>query len=322
MDVLQQIIQPISKDLELCRTMLGADMKHANPLLGTALRLINTRSGKMMRPMLTLLSACLSGTVNDATLHAAVAYEAFHTASLIHDDVVDDSTQRRGQESINSMSGSKVAVLVGDYILALALQHISATNNPELVNILSDAAKGLSHGELLQLANTQTSALSEETYFDIIRNKTAALFAACAQSGAITVNADSQTVDCMYRFGMLAGMCFQIKDDIFDYFDNNIGKPTGNDMAEGKLTLPAIHALQTGIDAPKNLVDKIKARTATHDEIQQLVDYTKQNGGISYAETVMNRYADEAKMLLSEYPDTSVKAAMMAYIDYVLRRNY
>ena len=322
MDLLQQIIQPISTELDTCRQMFVADLEHSNPLLNMSLTAVKARSGKMMRPILTLLTAHLFGPIQPATCHVAVSYEAFHTASLIHDDVVDESAMRRGQDSINHTSGNKVAVLVGDYILALALRHLELVNNPQLVGILSEAASRLAHGELLQLATTHTTATSEQTYFDIIDNKTAALFAACAQSGAVVANAPTEDVERMRQFGRLVGICFQIRDDIFDYFHADIGKPTGNDLAEGKLTLPAIYAIEKSGKNLDETAQRIKNQTATADDIAHIVAITKEVGGITYAESKMQEYANRAKDLVLAYPDSATRRALTGYVDLVTQRHY
>lgn len=317
-----KIKQPIETELEECRQLLSDSFQHKNPLLNQALQQVKSRSGKMMRPILVLLSAKLFNEVNDNTLRIAAAYETFHTASLIHDDVVDESDERRGQDSMNQSFNNKVAVLVGDYILTLSLHNIATTRNPQLIDIMSSAAKGLSNGELLQLYNIQNEKVTEATYFEIIRNKTATLFAACAASGAITAGAKPSDVDIMFQFGEKVGMCFQIKDDLFDYGEENVGKPTGNDMREGKFTLPAIYAINHGGADMDELVNKVKRCEASESDIKALVDYTKEKGGLDYAVLVMNRYADEAVHLLDRYPASATKTALLQYVDYVVGRNY
>ena len=323
MDIFQQIQQPISKELELCRNMLSDSMSHSNPLLDKALKMIGARNGKMMRPILTLLIARLYGEIDEKALHSACAYEAFHTASLVHDDVVDESEQRRGTQSLNYSSGNKVAVLVGDYILSLALKHISMTGIPRLVSIMSEAANRLSDGELLQLYNVNSRSIKEETYYKIIRNKTAALFSACAQSGAISENVSEDEISKAGLLGEYIGICFQIRDDIFDYTNDNIGKPTGNDMKEGKLTLPVIYALNNASNDEISLIaQRVKDRVASQEEIAKLVDFTKENKGIEYAISSMKSYADKAKDIIMEYPDNDVRESLLAYVDYVVGRSY
>lgn len=324
MDVLQHIRKPIESEMDTYRQVFDSYMVHTNPLLCEVLATIANRKGKMMRPMLTLLAAKLiGGAVNEDSIYAAATFEFFHTASLIHDDVVDESAERRGQESVNSAYSNQVAVLVGDFILANALRCAAKTGSVDLVNSVSDAAQSLSSGELLQLHNVNNQTIDEVVYFDIIRNKTAALFAACAEAGALSVSSDKSVRRIMAQFGENVGICFQIRDDIFDYSsDAAIGKPTGNDMKEGKLTLPVIHAvLVSGSDEMHALARKVKSRMVSQAEIDTLVEFTKANGGIEYAEAVMNSYAQKAKDLLASFPDSDAKQALIAYVDYVIDRS-
>ncbi len=324
MDVLQYIRKPIESEMDTYRQVFDSYMVHTNPLLREVLATIANRKGKMMRPMLTLLAAKLiGGAVNEDSIYAAATFEFFHTASLIHDDVVDESAERRGQESVNSAYSNQVAVLVGDFILANALRCAAKTGSVDLVNSVSDAAQSLSSGELLQLHNVNNQTIDEVVYFDIIRNKTAALFAACAEAGALSVSSDKSVRRIMAQFGENVGICFQIRDDIFDYSsDAAIGKPTGNDMKEGKLTLPVIHAvLVSGSDEMLALARKVKSRMVSQAEIDTLVEFTKANGGIEYAEAVMNSYAQKAKDLLASFPDSDAKQALIAYVDYVIDRS-
>ena len=324
MDVLQHIRKPIESEMDTYRQVFDSYMVHTNPLLREVLATIANRKGKMMRPMLTLLAAKLiGGAVNEDSIYAAATFEFFHTASLIHDDVVDESAERRGQESVNSAYSNQVAVLVGDFILANALRCAAKTGSVDLVNSVSDAAQSLSSGELLQLHNVNNQTIDEVVYFDIIRNKTAALFAACAEAGALSVSSDKSVRRIMAQFGENVGICFQIRDDIFDYSsDAAIGKPTGNDMKERKLTLPVIHAvLVSGSDEMHALARKVKSRMVSQAEIDTLVEFTKANGGIEYAEAVMNSYAQKAKDLLASFPDSDAKQALIAYVDYVIDRS-
>ena len=323
MDAQQQIRKPIEAEMSQYKQVFDSFLVHSNPLLQKVLRVIGSRQGKMMRPMLTLLAAkLLGGEVNDNTIYTAATFEFFHTASLVHDDVVDESEERRGLASVNQAFGNQVAVLVGDFILSNALFCAAKTGSSRLIEIVSVAAQNLASGELLQLNNVKNQAIDEAVYFDIIRGKTAALFAACAEAGALSVLADEATMKAMHDFGESVGICFQIRDDIFDYHhDPSIGKPTGNDMKEGKLTLPLIHALLT-TDNPEMLAlaRRVKAGQVTQEEIDILVDFTKENGGIDYAEEVMNAYAEKAKHLLDRFPDSDVKRALDAYVDFVIER--
>jgi octaprenyl-diphosphate synthase len=248
-----------------------------------------------------------------------------HTASLVHDDVVDESGERRGQASVNATYNNKVAVLVGDFILSTALLNVSFTNNQQIIEYLAELGRTLAAGEVLQLSNIDNQEISEDVYYEIIKNKTAALFEACAAIGALSANASEEDVLKAKEFGRNLGIMFQIRDDIFDYFDSKeIGKPTGNDMAEGKLTLPVIYALNnTNFDAMVTLAQKVKARTINTDEIAVLVEFTKQAGGIDYAEKKMSEISKLCKDYLEEnVKDKAVKEALTAYVDYVVRRNY
>lgn len=322
MAILDIIRKPITAELTLFREQFDARLSHTNPLLDQVLRGVGERKGKMMRPMLTLLAAKLFSEANERTLHTACAFEYFHTASLLHDDVVDESEKRRGEASVNAAFGNKVAVLVGDYILALALEKASLAESTRLVNIISHSSQELANGELLQLHNIRNYNLSEDVYFDIIRNKTAALFSGCAEAGAMSVGAQESDLQNLYAFGDLIGLCFQIRDDIFDYNnDESIGKPTGNDMKEGKLTLPAIYALNAaGNDEMLAIARKVKDSEVTTQEVERLVAFTKEMGGIEYAQRKMTELADKAKSLLDIYPDSDVKQALCAYADFVVGR--
>ncbi len=322
MDALQTIREPIEEEMAHYKEVFDSYLSHSNALLNEVLNIIGERRGKMMRPILTLLAAKLFGNVGDAVINAAVAFEFCHTASLVHDDVVDGSDQRRGQTSVNGSHDNRVAVLVGDYILANALQCASDAGSLRLIKILSGACQCLANGELLQLRSVHNRAISEEVYFDIIRNKTAALFSACAESGAMIANASEEDIATLRKFGEIIGICFQIRDDIFDYSDSSeIGKPTGNDMKEGKLTLPVIHALyKVNSEEMFVIARKVKEGDVTQDEVVLLVDFAKKNGGIEYATETMCRYAAEAKLLLEKYPDSSVKSSLLSYVDYVLGR--
>ncbi len=316
------ISNTIQTELQQCKNILDASYSHENLILNEALGKIKNRSGKMMRPILVLLTTRLFGNISDNAILTAAAYEAFHTASLIHDDVVDESDERRGQESLNYAEGNKVAVLVGDYILANSLKFLAKTESCQLLNIITDTAQELANGELLQLSNISDTGLSENTYFNIIRSKTAALFSACAESAAIVAGANSNDIDIMRKFGEAVGICFQIKDDIFDIQDDDIGKPTGNDLREGKITLPTLYALKHSKTDTGAIIHRIKTRVATDDEIIQLVEFTKRHGGIEYAVSVMENYAHDAIGLLDIYPHSPAKQALCEYVDYVIGRKY
>ena len=323
MDYLSTIKQPILSELSDFDDLFTKSLSHQNGLLGQALEHVRQSSGKRMRPMFILLMAKNYGKVNEVTQHAAVGLELLHTASLVHDDVVDESRERRGQSSVNAVYNNKVAVLVGDYILSTALLHVNYTRNQEIVNTLAELGRTLSNGEILQLSNIQNKEISEAVYYQVIKQKTAAFFEACACLGAMSVGADRADIELARKFGQNIGVIFQIRDDIFDYYDKEeIGKPTGNDMAEGKLTLPAIHALNsTDDEAMLAVARKVKAGTVTTDEIGRLVAFTKAHGGIEYAEERMWKlHAESLDFLESEVDDDSVKKGLRAYLDFVIER--
>lgn len=323
MDYISIIKQPIESDLADFNQLFNESLSHTDGLLQQVLDHIRKRAGKRMRPMLILLMAKNFGRVTDATLHAAVGLELLHTASLVHDDVVDESKQRRGQLSVNAEYDNKVAVLVGDYILSTALLYVSRTHSEIVVRYLSELGRTLSNGEILQLSNIQNEEISEQAYYQVIEQKTAALFEACASIGALSAGASEDDIHQAKLFGSHLGMIFQIRDDIFDYYDNSeIGKPTGNDMTEGKLTLPVIYALNTTRDADMlALARKVKSGDVSREEIERLVEFTKQNGGIEYAEKKMwEIHAESVHFLESEVTDPEVRRSLRGYLDYVIER--
>ena len=322
MDYLTLIKQPISSELDTFINLFNDSLSHADGLLGQVLEHIRKRAGKRMRPMLILLMAKNFGRVSSVTQHAAVGLELLHTASLVHDDVVDESSERRGQASVNALYDNKVSVLVGDFILSTALLYVSKTHSEVIVRYLSELGRTLSDGEILQLTNIQNEAITETAYYEIIKRKTAALFEACAAIGAESAGASHDDVEAARKFGQNLGIIFQIRDDIFDYYDSKeIGKPTGNDMLEGKLTLPVIYALKsTGNAEMMMLARKVKAREVKQSEINQLVAFTKENGGIEYAVQTMNVYKQKAFDLLASLPESDICVALRAYLDYVVDR--
>ena len=322
MDRSSLIIAPIIGEMEEFKTLFGSTLSSSNLLLQDVIAHIRQKSGKMMRPMLVLLAAKLLGDIRPATLHAAAALELLHTASLVHDDVVDESTERRGQLSVNAVFNNKVAVLTGDYLLATALLQAASTRHLDIIDLISVLGRELAEGELLQLSNVQNQQFSEEVYFEVIRKKTAMLFAACTQAGALSVGADAAKTETLRKFGEYIGLCFQIKDDIFDYYDSKeIGKPTGNDMLEGKLTLPVLYALNNTHDAEATAIAlRVKSGKATLDEISRLIAFAKDNGGIEYARQTMRCHRDRALALLDNVSESDVKTALAAYIDYVVER--
>ena len=323
MDYLSVIKKPITEELNHFIDLFNTSLEHQDGLLSQVLMFIKQRSGKRMRPMLMLLIAKAFGCVSEVTQHAAIGLELLHTASLVHDDVVDESGERRGQASVNAFYDNKVAVLVGDYILSTALSHVSYTSSDRIVSGLAELGRTLSDGEILQLENISNQTISEEAYYEVIKRKTAALFEACTEIGALSVGASKDDVEQARLFGLHLGMAFQIRDDIFDYYESNdIGKPTGNDMAEGKLTLPVIHAvLSADNGAMKDLALKVRKGEVTPEEVAQLVAFTKENGGIEYAEAKMREFKNKAIGFIEEkIQNADIKQALNAYLDYVIER--
>ena len=325
MDYLSIIKQPIAKDLDDFIALFNQSLTHDDGMLGSALNHICQRGGKRMRPILTLLMAKNYGTISDVTQNSAVGLELLHTASLVHDDVVDESSERRGQASVNATYNNKVAVLVGDYILSTSLLHVSYTGHQRIIEYLAELGRTLAAGEILQLSNIQNQEISEDVYYQVIQQKTAALFEACAAIGAMSGGATEAEMQKAKKFGQNLGIMFQIRDDIFDYFDSKeIGKPTGNDMTEGKLTLPVIYALNnTNFESMQTLAKKVKAGTINPDEIAVLVEFTKQQGGIEYAERCMQDFSKLCmEYIESSVKDPAIKESLTAYVDYVVQRNY
>ena len=324
MDYLKQIKQPIQSDLDDFIEMFNGSLSHTDGMLAQVLDHIRKRAGKRMRPMLILLMAKNYGSVSEVTQHSGVGLELLHTASLVHDDVVDESSERRGQASVNATYNNKVAVLVGDYLLSTALLHVSLTGNQQIVQYLAELGRTLAKGEILQLSNISNSEISEDVYYQVIKQKTAALFEACCAIGALSAGAVSEEVEAARLFGQNLGIAFQIRDDIFDYYDSEeIGKPTGNDMAEGKLTLPVIYALKSTCNSDMNeLAHKVKEGRVSVDEISRLVEFTKKQGGIEYAEQKMDYFRQLCLDFIAKYSaKQDVKEALRAYVDFVIQRN-
>ena len=318
---MQLIKQPIEQEFEVFKQMFDDSLQSSHPLLKEVISYIKQGRGKMMRPILTLLMAKAFGEIGESTYHAANSLELLHTASLIHDDVVDDSDKRRGQKSVNAVYDNKVSVLVGDYLLSTSLKEAALTGDIRIVNLVSQLGQNLSEGEIVQLTTIATTEFSEEVYYDVIRKKTAALFASCAEAGARSAHSSDEMAENAYLLGEMIGIAFQIKDDIFDYYSSDIGKPTGNDMREGKLTLPALYVLNTCTDEKmKELAFRIRSLEATQEEIFVFIEWIKNKGGIDYARKVMADYRNKALALLSSSVNIEIKEALTAYIDYVINR--
>lgn len=309
------------QEFEVFKQMFDASLQSSNPLLNEVITYIKQRNGKMMRPMLVLLMAKVYGEVLDATYHAAISLELLHTASLVHDDVVDESDKRRGQKSVNALYDNKVSILVGDYLLASSLKEAAMTSDIRIVHLVAKLGQNLSEGEIVQLSNTEAVDFSEDVYFEVLRKKTASLFSTCAEAGALSTKSTDEIEQNASLFGEMIGIAFQIKDDIFDYFTSDVGKPTGNDMREGKLTLPALFVLNHFADETmRALAYRIRSLEATQEEIEGFIEYVKQQGGIEYAQKVMMDYRNKALDLLPSATTPDVRDALAAYIDYVINR--
>jgi len=324
MSLIDSIRQPISEDLKIFKQYFAKALKTDNPLLADVNEYIVEASGKKLRPILTLLTARLCGNMNESAYYAALAVELLHNASLIHDDVVDDTHERRGRSSINARWTNKVAVLSGDYMLSNSLICGTKTENLKILNSIARIGMELSDGELLQLTNMQKTDITEADYFKVIQKKTALLFATCAEVGAISAGVDDVKQQHLFRFGELLGLCFQIKDDIFDYYsDIEIGKPTGNDLQDGKVTLPLIYALQNSADEAKNdVIALIHSKDFTNSNINYIMQFARNSGGVAYAEIKMAELKNLAINELKIFDDSEYKIALIQCVEFATSRQY
>lgn len=321
MSTFDTIIRPIEAELATFRKMQDDLAVNPNPLLREIILHVNKQRGKQMRPMMVMLFSKMFGNVVDATYNAALALELLHTASLVHDDVVDDSMQRRGQASVNAIYNNKLAVLVGDYLLSTALVLTSRCEDQRITSIAGSLGQTLADGEIFQMFHSHEKLVSEEVYYEIIRKKTASLFSSCAEIGALTAGAPDEDVARARQIGEYIGICFQIRDDIFDYFTNDVGKPTGNDMREGKLTLPIIYAVRTqGDERIREMIERLKEGELSETEIDELITFAKERGGIEYAEQAMLQYRQKIVDLLPKNIDEELYNALIAYVDMVIQR--
>lgn len=313
----------LHKELIIFEKEFKEAVKSQVPLLDRIMRFIVNRKGKQLRPMFVLLSAKLCGGINDSTYRAASLVELLHTATLVHDDVVDESLERRGFFSTYALWKTKISVLVGDYLLAKGLLLSLDHNDFRILQLLSEAVRLMSEGELLQIEKSRSLNLSEEVYFEIIRNKTASLLASACAAGAFSVSHDEDTAEKMRLFGEKTGMAFQIKDDLFDYGTDNVGKPTGNDIKEKKLTLPLIYTLNT-VDRTtrRELIYIIKNQNKNPEKVNHVIEVVKQSGGIDYARGKMNAFRDEALEILSSFQNDEVKNAVAELVRFTTDRKH
>lgn len=324
MDYKNLSVAPISEELDKFDLMYKS-IRSDNPRLQKMIEHMYKADGKKIRPILLLLTAKSLGEVNDKTYHSAVTIELLHTASLIHDDVVDEANMRRGQASLNSMFDNRRSVLCGDFFLSSALTQSALTENLEIVSSIATLGKKLAEGELQQLFVAEEVIIDESEYFNIIRKKTASLLSTCMKIGALSVSADKDMVNRFAELGDLIGMGVQLRDDIFDYYDDNIGKPTGNDIREGKITLPLLYAFeQTSVEDSKQAKTIVENKDFTDENIAYLIKFAKDNGGIEYTYSVLDKTIDKAKEIISNTKLSSedLKESFISVIQYLKERKY
>ena len=322
MSAVDKIKQPIKKELKQFEDFFSSSMKSDVSLLNLVTKYVLKRKGKQMRPMFVFLAANLFGKSNEATNNGAALIELMHTATLVHDDVVDNSNQRRGFFSINALWKNKIAVLLGDFLLSKGLLLAVNNGNFDLLKIVSKAVEQMSEGELLQIEKTRKLNITEDIYFEIIKKKTAVLIASCAAVGAKSVGASSEEVEQMWQMGEDIGMAFQIKDDLFDFqLDNKTGKPAGNDIQEKKMTIPLIYALSNTDNGKAKRIRKIiNKKNKTNSDIKEVVGFVNQSDGIAYATKRMNEFRDRALETINSYPDSDYKASIVDLINYTISR--
>jgi octaprenyl-diphosphate synthase len=317
-----QIKAPVAKEMEEFEVKFKASMKSTVPLLDKITRYIVKRKGKQLRPMFVFLSAKVCGEMNESTYRAASLIELLHTATLVHDDVVDDSNERRGFFSVNALWKNKIAVLVGDFLLSRGLLLSVDNKDFHLLGLVSNAVREMSEGELLQIEKARKLDIDEAVYYEIIRKKTASLIASCCACGAASVTTDPGTIEKMQSFGEAVGIAFQIKDDLFDYGDgSNIGKPTGIDIKEKKMTLPLIYALnKAGYFEKRRIINIVKNNNNDPKKVAEVIEFVIESGGIQYAETQMNAYKDKALAILEGFNDSPSRTSLAGLVKYTTER--
>lgn len=324
MDILENIRQKIAPDIERLNTLIAEQLATSNPLMDNVVTNYLKTKGKLIRPIIVMLSARLFGPVTDKVLRAAAAVELLHNASLIHDDVVDGSELRRGRPTVNATWDNHIAVLVGDFFVSTSMQQAIVTADTRIIESLCHLGKLLSLGELDQIYSARYHNLDEDAYFKIIEYKTASLFVACSQMGCYAQGVDGERMERLAEFARLLGLCFQIRDDIFDYFPSDtVGKPTANDLREGKITLPLLHVLRTATDAHNaEMVELSHSASLTEEQIARLTAYAIEGGGIDYAYSVMEDMRTHAVALLDGFEDGMAKDALIDLFGYTISRRY
>jgi len=322
MNNLNTIAQPVKKEMEVFNRLFMETLHGHNNDFQSIIDFISGKNGKRIRPLILLLSAKLCGEPNEKSIEYAIVLELLHTATLIHDDVVDNTMERRGQLSVNAKYDNRVAVLLGDYILSVSITKAILTQNFTILNIISRLAQNLAEGELTQLIASKELIFNEKRYLEVIWKKTAFLLSSCAEMGAISVKATPEKQKKLRLIGENLGMCFQIRDDIFDYFDQgNLGKPTGNDIREGKITLPLIYALNTASKSDSDqILSLLQNRNYSQETIRQLTDFAKENNGIEYAQSKMREIQEKIIGLLADFPDSEAKTSLIQLCDYIIER--
>jgi octaprenyl-diphosphate synthase len=319
---LNEIQKPIAQELALFEDKFKDSMQSSVPLLDRITHYIVKRKGKQMRPMFVFFSAGMCGEIQEATHRGAALVELLHTATLVHDDVVDNANQRRGFFSVNALWKNKVAVLVGDFLLAKGMQLSLKNKDFDLLGIVSDAVQQIIEGELLQLEKARRLDIKEEVYFEVIRQKTASLIASCCACGASSVGASKEVVDSMYSFGEHVGIAFQIKDDLFDFGTDEVGKPLGNDIREKKMTLPLIYALKQSSRTEKNyMINLVKNHHEDTNKVNEVIEYVRSSGGMQYASTRMFEYQEKAFEILKHFPESIHRTGLEQLVRYTTERN-
>jgi len=323
MKVIEQLKHPIREELERFEGRFSNAMTSKIALLNRITHYIVNRKGKQMRPMFVFLAAKLLGTTNERTYRAASVIELIHTATLVHDDVVDDSNKRRGFFSINALWKNKIAVLVGDYLLSKGLLLCIDHKDFDFLEIISNAVREMSEGELLQIEKARSLDIDEEVYYEVIRKKTATLIASCCALGACSVNASEVDVEKMRSFGEKIGMAFQIKDDLFDYGKRRIGKPTGIDIRERKMTLPLIHVMETCSSSERRWLKRnVKKYNTNRKKVNEIIEFVKSKGGLDYAVDKMHAFQNEANLILNTFPESDAKDSLQKLVSYVIDREF
>ncbi len=321
LQTIQQIQEPITGELALFEKNFKEQIKSKIFLLNTITNYIVKRKGKQIRPMFVFLSAMACGGITDASHRGAGLIELLHTATLVHDDVVDDSNYRRGFFSINALWKNKIAVLVGDYLLSRGLLLSVDNGDFNLLKLVSEAVKEMSEGELLQIEKARRLDITEDVYYDIIRQKTATLIASCCAVGAASAGSSPETIQRLKEFGSLTGMAFQIKDDLFDYGSDDVGKPLGIDIKEKKMTLPLIYALnQSSWWEKKKIINIVKNQSDKPDKVREVIQFVKEKGGLEYATNVMNDFAKKAIDILSELPASLARNHLQGLVEFTINR--